>query len=1098
MKRLYFILMLLLASVISMAQEKMKVQLTDGSVIEYDVTEVARVYFETPSIQGEAVDLGLSVLWASWNVGATKAEDIGSYFSWGETETKDNYSISEYIFDYIGDDIAGTSHDAAYVTWGDEWRMPTKSEALELVERCSWSLISQNGVKGFKVTGPSGKSIFLPYTGYISDTNLNYSETCNYWTSTLANGSNSAIAWNLYSQQSGPSVIYWYSPSNNKGRFYGMPIRPVTTKYTKKTGGEGASATNPKDMTSAIYYPSFDNDKYYGWAGTEPTNISYGCFEQWNKTFDNYQTINGLPEGTYEIQVQGFYRKGMAVDDYAYFNSADPSRTDNALIYAITSESQASVPFVSASSAALSNPLGNNVSSVGSGLYIPNDMASASSWFGAGYYNNRLVVKVGSNGLLKIGLKKSKTIDGDWVIVDNWKLIYYGIDEAPASIELDKLPGTWELISYDSKGEERRKLNTTFFEEGVFYSLDVLVSSEAEGTYTVESNRINISAEYGGMPKEFVITTLKQNQMTLKDPQSNEIYQGVRTVVSNPTQTNENRNNIVGNWSVIKNEIDDYPEEREHLSMNVDGTFDHYWVTLKTGQSSYHGKYYIQDNRVYFREATGKDPLSILFVIEKLTDSELILNDGFGKRLYAQLASLQDDEESYLYADSVTVIDYGLIKVKGEATFVNGQCTSMVFSYIYQSKNLANSMWKTFQEDDDIDITEYVYDGDRTISWTMDQEIVSSIATKDKDYVCDFVKTVVQEIIRELQISYESILYKEPYTVWNSSMSKVKNEMSDYSLLQEETLDYGLYQITYNGKYKELFTCYTFDKNRLLVHADIAILTSSTSQEKIENKIQETYSYLFDSDGAKVYASSDQETIVFLTEDTSTGAYYVDYYSYDYLMSLGDDDVRYFEEPYIKWGASRPTVKTEMAKRGYTLYKESTNVSEGYHLAYNGKYEEGLSMYLFDRLMQLEQVQVAFAGNLIDELRNYVVSSMSYTFAGTSNDGSQYFYLTPDMSSFAIIYISSADAQPMTMITYFSYDSIMSVPSRVKSRDGGKKTFVSGTLIDVPSALLDNVIDINHKKLIERFNRTVHHVKIEDSVRHTPYRLQTIIQRIIR
>lgn len=426
MKKLLLCAVVLCGMVQATAQELMKVQLTDGSVIEYDVSAVARVYFEKPITKGEAVDLGLTVLWATYNVGAESPEQIGDYFAWGEPETKSLFETTNYNFSTIYDDIAGTELDAAHMQWGNGWRMPNKGEALELVERCTWTPKTQNGVAGYQVTGPNGNSIFLPASGYYGSTYLNHSETCNYWTSNVVSG-NTAVAWNLYCQSTGPSVIYWYNTSlNNRGRFWGMPIRPVLPKYSQKTGGEDASEDNPVDMTYAINSPSYDDDHYYGWAGTDPTNCSYNCFEQWNKNFDNYQTINGLPEGYYKLTVQGYYRHGYSYNDYEYYTNGQPSEVDYAVIYATSSVDAATKPLVYESSAALQTALGGTTAAVGSGLFIPNNMLAASKWFEAGYYQNELSIRVGADGNLTIGFKKDQTIEGDWVIVDNWKLTYYG------------------------------------------------------------------------------------------------------------------------------------------------------------------------------------------------------------------------------------------------------------------------------------------------------------------------------------------------------------------------------------------------------------------------------------------------------------------------------------------------------------------------------------------------------------------------------------------------------------------------------------------------------------------------------------------------
>ena len=123
--------------------------------------------FGAPSSE-EAVDLGLSVKWAPYNVGASKPTEYGNYYAWGEIEPKTDYSSETYVgpADFFGSvDTYGTEYDVAYVKWGHEWRIPTMDELIEIQEKCKWEATEQDGVKGMKVTGPNGNSIFFPAAG---------------------------------------------------------------------------------------------------------------------------------------------------------------------------------------------------------------------------------------------------------------------------------------------------------------------------------------------------------------------------------------------------------------------------------------------------------------------------------------------------------------------------------------------------------------------------------------------------------------------------------------------------------------------------------------------------------------------------------------------------------------------------------------------------------------------------------------------------------------------------------------------------------------------------------------------------------------------
>ena len=217
------------------------------------------------------VDLGLSVKWAMFNVGANAPEEYGDYFAWGETEpyyesgyAKENpqahwkqgystgYNISNYKYcngsystmtKYCSNGYYGNNgftdnlttllpeDDVAYVKWGGNWRMPTEEEFWELNNNCTWQFITQNGVNGYKVSSlvDPGRSIFLPAAGYRSNTGLHYDSTQGsydpegrYWTKSLY----------TYSQNSSYSFRFFDDVADEWGvgyedRSYGLSVRPV-------------------------------------------------------------------------------------------------------------------------------------------------------------------------------------------------------------------------------------------------------------------------------------------------------------------------------------------------------------------------------------------------------------------------------------------------------------------------------------------------------------------------------------------------------------------------------------------------------------------------------------------------------------------------------------------------------------------------------------------------------------------------------------------------------------------------------------------------------------------------------------------------------
>lgn len=216
------------------AQEKMKITLTDGSTVEYNVAEVVKVYFDafakypTPKI----VDLGLSVKWASWNVGASSESEVGAYFAWGETEEKDYYSTSNYSFwkdsnmESIGSDISGTQYDVAFMSWGSSWRMPTYADWYELYTTCIVTSTSVDGINGCRFTGPNGNSIFIPVSGYMNGYKLGEETTGMYWASTQGKTSKSAYEFD-FDSKANCSLNAYVATDKDFGRIWGMPIRAV-------------------------------------------------------------------------------------------------------------------------------------------------------------------------------------------------------------------------------------------------------------------------------------------------------------------------------------------------------------------------------------------------------------------------------------------------------------------------------------------------------------------------------------------------------------------------------------------------------------------------------------------------------------------------------------------------------------------------------------------------------------------------------------------------------------------------------------------------------------------------------------------------------
>lgn len=184
------------------------------------------------------VDLGLSVKWATCNVGANSPSEYGDHYAWGEIIAKSNYEWSNYFDSQDGTDNSwGTAtykhggqtritpssgRDTARENWGGTWRMPTYAEIKELCKKCKWTWTSHEGHNGYKVTGPNGNSIFLPAAGWGNGTSkVCVGERGCYLSSTLSSEFN-VSAYNIWFTSTR------FIASDDGYRFQGDSVRPVT------------------------------------------------------------------------------------------------------------------------------------------------------------------------------------------------------------------------------------------------------------------------------------------------------------------------------------------------------------------------------------------------------------------------------------------------------------------------------------------------------------------------------------------------------------------------------------------------------------------------------------------------------------------------------------------------------------------------------------------------------------------------------------------------------------------------------------------------------------------------------------------------------
>ena len=140
-----------------------------------------------------AVDLGLSVLWADCNVGGDSNSPIGGLYGWADpTGEKTSQKIKDYLeiagglYVKTPPNISGTQYDIATAKLGGEWKMPSKENWKELIEKCKWTKENAFNVFGYRVEGPNGNSIFLPNTGERYGDTVSNADAGYYWTSEMA------------------------------------------------------------------------------------------------------------------------------------------------------------------------------------------------------------------------------------------------------------------------------------------------------------------------------------------------------------------------------------------------------------------------------------------------------------------------------------------------------------------------------------------------------------------------------------------------------------------------------------------------------------------------------------------------------------------------------------------------------------------------------------------------------------------------------------------------------------------------------------------------------------------------------------------------
>ena len=248
-----------------------------ASMIEQWLEDIGYSNLATNEIsvtEGQSVNLGLSIEWAGWNIGANAPEQLGGLYGWADpTGDLTSTNFDDYPAATPPTNICGSQYDIATAKWGGQWRMPTVEEANELAEKCEWKWIEYKSVPGILVTGPNGNSIFLPAAASRTGNEVSnqVGQRGCYWTGSLY-PNNSNFAYYLYFWTNG------HDGDRNTRRYIGHSVRAVN----------GA--------TSGVEDIAMDNTT---------ANRAYIYNLNGIMVSDNMSNINSLPKGIYIIKTNG-------------------------------------------------------------------------------------------------------------------------------------------------------------------------------------------------------------------------------------------------------------------------------------------------------------------------------------------------------------------------------------------------------------------------------------------------------------------------------------------------------------------------------------------------------------------------------------------------------------------------------------------------------------------------------------------------------------------------------------------------------------------------------------------------------------------------
>lgn len=248
-----------------------------GPMIEQWLTDIDYTNLSANDVtltEGQSIDLGLSIEWAAWNIGADAPEKLGGLYGWADpTGNLTSTVFSDYPSATPPESICGTNYDIATSQWGEQWRMPSVEETNELADKCTWEWIEYKSVPGMLITGPNGNSIFLPAAASRTGDEVSnqVGQRGCYWTGSLY-PDNSNFAYYLYFWANG------HDGDRTTRRYIGHSVRAVN-------GATSGIVDMATDFQASDFFTVYNLNGI--------------------KVADDREALNTLPKGVYIVKTNG-------------------------------------------------------------------------------------------------------------------------------------------------------------------------------------------------------------------------------------------------------------------------------------------------------------------------------------------------------------------------------------------------------------------------------------------------------------------------------------------------------------------------------------------------------------------------------------------------------------------------------------------------------------------------------------------------------------------------------------------------------------------------------------------------------------------------